>query len=97
EYMLSLRGRAFFWTIVALCAPVGAAAFASQATAPPPTVPGYVGSAACQRCHDTEYASWRKTLHVQMTRPVAEALVEGAFGEDRPGERGRGPASPVRF
>ena len=44
----------------------------------------YLGSAACQRCHDTEYASWRKTLHVQMTKPIAEALVEGAFGEDRP-------------
>ena len=44
----------------------------------------YVGSIACQRCHETEYASWRKTLHVQMTKPIAEALVEGAFGEDRP-------------
>src|SRR5438876_7508238 len=44
----------------------------------------YVGSIACQRCHETEYVSWRKTLHVQMTKPIAEALVEGAFGEDRP-------------
>jgi predicted CXXCH cytochrome family protein len=43
---------------------------------------GYVGSQACARCHDGEYDSWRKTLHVQMTKPIAEARVEGDF---RPG------------
>jgi hypothetical protein len=43
---------------------------------------GYVGSAACQRCHETEYGTWRKTLHVQMTKPVREATIEGDF---RPG------------
>ena len=46
--------------------------------------PAYVGAGACQRCHDTQYTSWHKTLHVQMTKPIAEALVEGAFGEDHP-------------
>jgi hypothetical protein len=40
---------------------------------------GYVGSTACQRCHETEYGTWRKTLHVQMTKPVREATVEGDF------------------
>lgn len=44
----------------------------------------YVGSGRCQRCHEAEHASWRKTLHVQMTKPIAEALVEGAFGADAP-------------
>src|SRR5438132_12592475 len=42
----------------------------------------YVGSASCQGCHESEYASWRKTLHVQMTRPIGEATVVGDF---RPG------------
>src|SRR5262245_24599495 len=51
--------------------------------------PAYIGSAACERCHQTEYASWRRTLHVQMTKPIAEATVEGDFGAS-----GR---SPMRF
>src|SRR5262249_18329168 len=45
----------------------------------------YVGSEACRRCHESEYSSWRRTLHVQMTKPVAEARVEGAFGGDGQG------------
>ena len=40
---------------------------------------GYTGSAACQRCHEPEYDSWRHTLHVQMTKPIAEARVVGDF------------------
>src|SRR6266850_5225787 len=39
----------------------------------------YVGSLACRQCHEAEYASWRSTLHVQMTRPIGEAMVEGDF------------------
>src|SRR5437899_2012329 len=54
------------------------------ASASTPQVPSYVGSTACQRCHETAYTSWRRTLHVQMTKPIGEALVEGAFGADRP-------------
>ncbi|HZP48173.1 MAG TPA: multiheme c-type cytochrome [Vicinamibacterales bacterium] len=42
----------------------------------------YVGSAACARCHTDEYSTWKSTLHVQMTKPIAEARVEGDF---RPG------------
>src|SRR5438876_9718349 len=45
--------------------------------APPPT---YLGSPACQRCHQSSYDTWRRTLHVQMTKPIAEARVEGDFG-----------------
>ncbi|MBI2835211.1 MAG: hypothetical protein HYX76_12375, partial [Acidobacteria bacterium] len=39
----------------------------------------YVGSDACAKCHETEHGAWRKALHVQMTKPVAEALVLGDF------------------
>ncbi len=48
----------------------------------PPTAPdpsGYVGSEACRQCHEAEYTTWKKNLHVQMTKPVAEARVEGDF------------------
>ena len=44
----------------------------------------YLGSESCAHCHDGEYDSWRKTLHIQMTKPIAEARVEGDF---RPGTR----------
>jgi hypothetical protein len=44
----------------------------------------YVGSAACQSCHEDQYESWRKTLHVRMTKPIAEATVVGDFS---PGTR----------
>ena len=40
---------------------------------------GYVGSAACQRCHEPEYETWHNTLHVQMTKPIKEAIVAGDF------------------
>lgn len=39
----------------------------------------YIGSEGCRRCHEPEYDSWRKTLHVQMTKPIAEARVLGDF------------------
>ena len=39
----------------------------------------YVGSAACQRCHDAIAASWKESIHIQMTRPVAEARIIGDF------------------
>ncbi|MGE5242775.1 MAG: multiheme c-type cytochrome [Betaproteobacteria bacterium] len=42
----------------------------------------YVGSQACEDCHLTEYKSWRSTLHVQMTKPIAQARIVGDF---RPG------------
>jgi predicted CXXCH cytochrome family protein len=44
----------------------------------------YTGSESCQRCHEAEYDSWRRTLHVQMTRPIAQATVVGDFS---PGTR----------
>lgn len=39
----------------------------------------YVGSAACGRCHETIAASWQDSIHIQMTRPVAEARIIGDF------------------
>ncbi len=39
----------------------------------------FVGSAACQTCHQEAYAKWQASLHIQMTRPVAEATVLGDF------------------
>lgn len=41
----------------------------------------YLGSSACGRCHETEQQEWERSLHVQMTRPAAQALIVGDFGE----------------
>src|SRR5262249_48036730 len=56
-------------------------AVALSAPAPAATAPAssYVGSEACRRCHEPEYETWRQNLHVQMTKPIAEARVEGDF------------------
>src|SRR2546428_1792974 len=58
-----------------------------------PSTGSYVGSQACQSCHESAYDTWRKTLHVQMTKPIAEARVEGDFGFSY---GSRGPPPPPR-
>ncbi|MGE0362297.1 MAG: cytochrome c3 family protein [Vicinamibacterales bacterium] len=62
-----------------------------QAPSPPAAVPstaptsapsdaaGYVGSAACESCHQEAYAKWKASLHIQMTRPVGDATILGDF------------------
>src|SRR5262245_59365149 len=39
----------------------------------------YVGSEGCRACHQPEYSTWKNNLHVQMTKPVAEARIAGNF------------------
>ena len=39
----------------------------------------YLGSASCERCHQAAHTQWRNSLHIQMTRPVAEAKIAGDF------------------
>ena len=33
----------------------------------------YVGSSSCERCHAKEHAAWKDSLHIKMTKPIAEA------------------------
>ena len=39
----------------------------------------YLGSASCARCHDVEHTQWKNSLHIKMTKPIAEATVVGDF------------------
>jgi len=39
----------------------------------------YLGSGACARCHDVEHTQWKNSLHIKMTKPVAEATIAGGF------------------
>lgn len=41
----------------------------------------YLGSGACARCHDVEHTQWKNSLHIKMTKPIAEATVIGDFRE----------------
>lgn len=39
----------------------------------------YLGSSSCERCHQKEFGAWKQSLHIKMTKPIAEALVVGDF------------------
>jgi predicted CXXCH cytochrome family protein len=39
----------------------------------------YLGSQSCARCHDVEHTQWKNSLHVKMTKSVAEATIVGDF------------------
>ncbi len=41
----------------------------------------YLGSESCARCHDVEHTQWKNSLHIKMTKPIAEATVLGDFRE----------------
>jgi predicted CXXCH cytochrome family protein len=41
----------------------------------------YLGSQSCAKCHDVEHTQWKNSLHVKMTKPVAEATIVGDFRE----------------
>jgi hypothetical protein len=85
--LVALAGALFVAVAVPAAMPGGAARAgdAIQAASAPAAEPGgYLGSESCRRCHEAEYDTWRKTLHVQMTKPIAEARVLGDF---RPGTR----------
>ncbi len=41
----------------------------------------YLGSQSCARCHEADHAKWKDSLHIKMTKPIAEATVLGDFRE----------------
>ena len=60
-----------------ITSPLGGAAAASSEQSPG----DYLGSAACQRCHEGEHGQWQRSLHIKMTKPLAEATIVGDFTE----------------
>lgn len=44
-----------------------------------PVASEYLGSRSCERCHDVEHAQWKNSLHIKMTKPIAEATIIGDF------------------
>ena len=49
--------------------------------APAASASEYLGSGACARCHDVEHTQWKNSLHIKMTKPIAEATIVGDFRE----------------
>ena len=43
----------------------------------PETSSDYLGSSSCARCHDAEHTQWKNSLHIKMTKPIADATVLG--------------------
>src|SRR5687767_9092862 len=41
----------------------------------------YLGSASCEKCHQADHSAWKNSLHIKMTRPVADATIAGDFRE----------------
>ena len=50
----------------------------------PPAASAYAGSEACRTCHAPQYAAWKKALHLQMTKPIDQAIVKGDFQHTAP-------------
>ena len=68
------------WSVLAL---ILAASGARGAYAPPPAgaAPGYVGSAACQACHEEQFRSWTGSHHDLAMQPATESAVLGDFND----------------
>ena len=72
-------------------APARAASIDQSPAAASPTQPlpaggpstEYLGSSACARCHQEAFDQWQRSLHIRMTKPIAEATVVGEFTSDR--------------
>ena len=57
----------------------------------------FSGSDSCRRCHEAEHTQWARSLHVQMTRPVAAgAAILGNFDRVSFADHGRAYTMNVR-
>jgi hypothetical protein len=62
--------------------PGGGPTVTAQAPVESPTG-GYVGSKACQSCHEDQYHTWHQSYHRTMTQPATEESVIGDFNNVR--------------
>jgi len=59
--------------------PIPLAPLAPQASSAPSSASEYLGSPSCERCHQKAFGAWKNSLHIKMTKPIAEATVVGDF------------------
>jgi predicted CXXCH cytochrome family protein len=78
----SLVSAAFLLLMLTLAVRANEVSPAPQAPlAPAASASEYLGSGSCARCHDVEHTQWKNSLHIKMTKPIAEATVIGDFRE----------------
>src|SRR5262245_59480791 len=65
--------------LVADSSPESQATSYPQPVSSPRSSDDYLGSKACARCHQVEQQQWTNSLHIKMTKPVAEAVIVGDF------------------
>ena len=66
------------WIAVAAVAALGAVTAGCVTGPGGPTADGFVGSEACQKCHQAEYRTWKDTLHSKMIRTPKDGLLKDA-------------------
>lgn len=79
NWIVSVAFVTLLLTIALRAAPF--APYAPYAPFAPEVSSEYLGSQSCERCHQADYANWKNSLHIKMTRPIAEATVLGDFRE----------------
>ncbi|HSD41648.1 MAG TPA: multiheme c-type cytochrome [Burkholderiales bacterium] len=82
------------WLAVALLALLGAVTAGCVTGPGGPTADGFVGSEACQKCHQAEYRTWKDTYHSKMIRTLKDGLLKGAG--DNWAKDAKGTAGPTR-
>ena len=66
----------YLWAVLAVLATLGVV-IAGCVTGPGgPTADGFVGSQACQKCHQAEYRTWHESYHSKMIRTLRDGLLK---------------------
>lgn len=66
------------WGAFAAVAALGAVATGCVTGPSTRTADGFVGSEACQKCHQAEYRTWKDTYHSKMIRTLKDGLLKDA-------------------
>ena len=68
----------YLWAVLAVLAALGAVVAGCVTGPGGPTADGFVGSQACQKCHQAEYRTWNETYHSKMIRTLRDGLLKDA-------------------
>jgi predicted CXXCH cytochrome family protein len=83
NWLISLSATVMLLAIAVCASDFAAAPEASAAASSRQAVQGpssdYLGSQSCAKCHDVVHTQWKNSLHIKMTKPVAEATIVGDF------------------
>jgi hypothetical protein len=70
--------KSYLWAVLAVLGGLGAVVAGCVTGPRAPTADGFVGSVACQTCHEAEYRTWKDTYHSKMIRTARDGLLKDA-------------------